>query len=140
MLRRIQWSHFIGINLPHNGSSDRAAEKKVREFINRLSRVLKTKPELMFWLAAYEFAPSGFNPHLHMQIGGPSRALNERQMQVECDIIARKMHLPRIRVEGYEDRPNAVQYLFKDRETPLDDDRWPISSPNIRDALRRGRM
>lgn len=141
MLKRIKWSHFLGINLPHNKAGDRYAEKVWKEFANRLSRKLRVKPCRLIWLVTYELAPSGFNTHLHAQISGPSKAVDEREMQAMCGVLAREMRLPLVKAWRYDEtRPNAIRYLFKERETSLDDDRWPMFSPNIPEILRRGRM
>lgn len=145
MLEKVHWSHCIGINLLHKKRSVRAmenaAEKTWREFVNRLSRMLRVNPKRMLWLAAFELGSSGFNPHLHALIGGPSRALSERELQAWCDNTKQAMQLSRIKVDGYVNGPNAIAYLFKERETSLDDDRWPMLSPNIPEMIRRrGRM
>ena len=139
MIEQIHWSHSIGINLPHHRDFERVAEKTWKEFVNRLSRMLKAKPERMLWFATFEHGPSGSNPHLHALIGGPSRALNEHEMQASCVSIKQAMQVPRIMAEGFENGPNAISYLFKERESSLDDDRWPMPSPNIPETLRRRR-
>jgi hypothetical protein len=140
MLERIHWSHIVGINLPHCCKGDRMAEKTGKEFLNRLSRMLRVKPKRMLWVLAFEQGTSGRNPHLHALIGGPSRALSKEVILTACDAIARDMELPRIIAGRYEKRPNAISYLFKERESPLDDGRWPMHSPNLSETLRRGRM
>ena len=144
-LGRIRWSYFITVLLPHEQGIENRAERIWNGFRGRFAKQHGIDPRLLLWLVAFERGRSEANPHLHALIGGSQWAATPEKISSSCEKIARRMELRGVDVRLYEDRPNAIQYLFKERDAhrvrhASDDGRWPICSPNLSDTLRRGRM
>ena len=146
LLKRVRWSHFLTIPLPHQKGISNRALRIWGGFRGDLAKHLKVSPRRLLWVVTYEVGNSGENPHLHAYIGGLQQSLFLGDLAELCEMIRQRMALPgKVEICRYEARPGAISYLFKERNShsmqfPSDDGRWPICSPNLRDTLRRGRM
>lgn len=145
LLGRIHWSYFVTVLLPHELGIEKRAERIWNGFRGRFAKQHGIDPRRLLWLVAFERGKSEANPHLHALIGGSQWAATPEEISKSCECIARRMGLRGVDVRLYENRPNAISYLFKEHDAcrvrhASDDGRWPICSPNLSDTLRRGRM
>lgn len=142
-LNQVRWQFFVTIALPHVPGLEGRALPIWNSFRGQLAKELRVpRKRHLIWVVALEWGKSGANPHLHALISGLPRELHPGILIRAMEAIGRKMDIPDVVAQTYDDRLGAVSYLFKEFRKPnalrgSPGGRWPRISDSVWVVLKR---